>query len=76
MHANAHAHAPCNHSLIARCVQRDFELVGEAATSELLPLDRRRALPAGRGAAAQLYVKPILELDASVDAPAGKRIGF
>ena len=54
--------------------QRDFELVGDASESELLPLDRRRQLPSNT--LAQLYVKPIVELDASVNAPAGKRIGF
>jgi hypothetical protein len=54
--------------------RRDFELVGYAAESELLPLERRRQLP--NNTPAQLYVKPIVELDASVNAPAGKRIGF
>ncbi|PSC67103.1 amino-acid N-acetyltransferase, partial [Micractinium conductrix] len=61
--------------------QRDFSRVGPAAHSALLPAWRGEEL---RGAAAavphlapaQLYVKPIVELDASVAAQPGKRIGF
>jgi len=53
-------------------VQRSFEPAGDASTSELIPAERRSSVPE----VAQLLVKPILELDASMDAPAGKRIGF
>lgn len=52
--------------------QRAFALSGDAATSPLLPERRRATVPA----VSQLYAKPILDLDASLDAPAGKRIGF
>jgi hypothetical protein len=47
-------------------------LVGDAHSSALLPPGRAASLPP----VAQLWAKPILELDASIDAPAGKRIGF
>lgn len=57
-------------------LQRDFELAGPARDSELLPLDRRKRLPQSSTAPAQLYIKQLVELDASVDAPAGKRVGF
>ena len=62
-------------------LQRDFELAGAASRSELLPGWRQAELQGAAAAApdvapAQLMVKPIVELDASVAAPAGKRIGF
>jgi hypothetical protein len=54
--------------------QRDFALAGPAATSELLPADRRARVNAARNS--QLYVKDILpQGDGPVAAP-GKRIGF
>ena len=53
-------------------VQRAFEPQGDAAASDLIPEKRRRRVPA----VSTLFAKPILELDASLDAPAGKRIGF
>ncbi|KAL4424467.1 hypothetical protein ABPG77_006405 [Micractinium sp. CCAP 211/92] len=61
--------------------QRDFARVGAAARSPLLPGWRTEELGAAAAAAprlapAQLYVKPIVELDASVEAQPGKRIGF
>lgn len=57
--------------------QRDFLSAGEARRAEQLPLDRRRELQAGGGAAAQLYVKALAELEGGYeDVPAGKRIGF
>ncbi|KAI3433843.1 hypothetical protein D9Q98_003646 [Chlorella vulgaris] len=61
--------------------QRDFSRVGAADSSPLLPEWRRRELAAAaagtRGAAVpQLLVKPIVELDESVAAQPGKRIGF
>lgn len=53
-------------------VRRAFEPSGDACTSPLLPAERRsRVKPVSK-----LLVKPILELDESLDAPAGKRIGF
>ena len=52
--------------------QRAFEAAGDAAESELIPKDRAARVPA----IAKLFTKSILELDASLDAPAGKRIGF
>ncbi|KAL4437093.1 hypothetical protein ABPG75_004232 [Micractinium tetrahymenae] len=61
--------------------QRDFARVGAAARSILLPGWRSEELGAAAAAApqlapAQLYVKPIVDLDSSVDAQPGKRIGF
>ena len=59
--------------------QRDFEPAGLAAQSLLLPLARRKRLTlegTNSCSIAQLYAKPILELDPDVAAPAGKRIGF
>lgn len=61
--------------------QRDFACVGTAARSALLPGWRAGEASAAAAAApqlapAQLYVKPIVELDESVDAQPGKRIGF
>jgi hypothetical protein len=55
--------------------------VGAASSSVLLPAWRRDELAAAAAASphaapAQLLVKPIVELDSSVAAPAGKRIGF
>ena len=61
--------------------QRDFSRVGAAAASELLPAWRQAELQ-GEAAEAptlapvQLYVKPIVELDDSVEIQPGKRIGF
>jgi amino-acid N-acetyltransferase len=52
--------------------QRGFEAAGGAAGSPLLPPARGAAAPP----LAKLLAKPILELDASLEAPAGKRIGF
>lgn len=52
--------------------QRGFEVAGLARTCTAVP-EERRALC---GPIVQAFVKPILELDASLDAPAGKRIGF
>ena len=52
--------------------QRGFALAGAAASSDLIPEERRkRARPVSK-----LFVKSILEVDAALDAPAGKRIGF
>lgn len=64
-----------------RAPQRDFARVGAAASSELLPAWRKEQLAAEAAAEpdlapAQLYVKPILELDAAIAAKPGKRIGF
>lgn len=61
--------------------QRDFSRVGAAAQSELLPAWRKEQLAADaadapEAAPAQLYVKPILELDDAIAAQPGKRIGF
>ena len=53
-------------------VQRGFVLSGDAASSPLLPSDRRSSVPK----VSKLYSKSILELDAALDAPEGKRIGF
>ncbi|KAL4539240.1 hypothetical protein Ndes2526B_g02506 [Nannochloris sp. 'desiccata'] len=52
--------------------QRSFEVAGDAAKSDLIPGNRAETAPL----VAKLFVKEILELDASLDAPAGKRIGF
>jgi amino-acid N-acetyltransferase len=52
--------------------QRSFEYAGEASNSNLIPKTRAETAPS----VAKLFVKEILELDASLDAPAGKRIGF
>jgi amino-acid N-acetyltransferase len=52
--------------------QRSFEVAGDAWSSELIPKRRAENAPS----VAKLFVKEILELDASLDAPAGKRIGF
>ena len=62
-------------------MQRDFARVGAAAQSPLLPEWRAGELEAAGAAApaaapAQLYVKPIVELDEAVAAKPGKRIGF
>ena len=61
--------------------QRDFSRVGAAPQSELLPAWRQaelqeEAAEAPDLAPVQLYVKPIVELDESVEAQPGKRIGF
>lgn len=61
--------------------QRDFVRVGPASQSILLAAWRTAELAAAAAAApalapAQLYVKPIVELDDSVAAKPGKRIGF
>jgi amino-acid N-acetyltransferase len=53
-------------------VQRSFEVAGDALNSDLLPKSRAESAPP----VAKLFVKEILDLDASLDAPAGKRIGF
>lgn len=53
--------------------QRAFELTGDASTSDLLPTQRRSQIPSK---VAKLFAKPILELDESLDATPGKRIGF
>lgn len=53
--------------------QRAFELTGEASISDLLPIHRRSQVPSK---VAKLFAKPILELDESLDATPGKRIGF
>lgn len=52
--------------------QRAFEAAGDAAQSQLIPKRRAAQVPA----IAKLFTKSMLELDASLDAPAGKRIGF
>jgi amino-acid N-acetyltransferase len=52
--------------------QRSFEYAGDASNSSLIPKTRAETAPS----VAKLFVKEILELDASLDAPAGKRIGF
>lgn len=77
----AQASRPLHQGSYEWFAQRDFSRVGPAAHSALLPAWRGEEL---RGAAAavphlapaQLYVKPIVELDASVAAQPGKRIGF
>lgn len=63
------------------CLQRDFARVGAAARSELLPAWRKEQVAAAAEAApglaaAQLFVKPIVELPEAVDVQPGKRIGF
>jgi amino-acid N-acetyltransferase len=55
--------------------QRSFENSEDASTSnsnQLIPNKRAETAPS----VAKFFVKEILELDASLDAPAGKRIGF
>jgi amino-acid N-acetyltransferase len=52
--------------------QRGFENEGEASDCDLLPSPRRATVPT----VSQLFCKAIVEVDASLDAPEGKRIGF
>jgi len=52
--------------------QRSFEAAGDAGKSDLIPKSRAEQAPL----VAKLFVKEIVEVDASLDAPAGKRIGF
>lgn len=78
MHSPSPPPLPC---VPRACPQRDFARVGAAANSILLPAWRQQELQAAAAAApnaapAQLLVKPIVELDASVAAQPGKRIGF
>lgn len=78
---NQATHPPSTLSSLATAPQRDFSRVGAAGQSELLPAWRKdevagEAAASPAAAAVQLYVKPIVELDDSVVAQPGKRIGF
>ena len=55
-------------------MQREFESGGYAHKSQIIPESRRQAIDPARNS--QLYCKEIIALHDTVQAPAGKRIGF